>query len=119
MLKRYALYLIRWQLSTPILAFCVAAFAGLGNLWATIIANFIGGLIFFWIDRIIFTKNLQIAWEVKQNSTCSDCGKTTRVYRLVLSPNYNHLNDPAPKYRCECCSISKADSLSANGVVTE
>jgi hypothetical protein len=48
--KRYFLYLIRWQLSTPILAWCIFIFATLGTTWATIIANLIGGLIFF-LDR--------------------------------------------------------------------
>lgn len=52
--KRYALYLIRWQLSTPILALCLAWLGGLGPVWATIIANLIGGLIFFWVDKFIF-----------------------------------------------------------------
>ena len=54
----YALYLIRWQASTPILAFI---------MWITekhtqkkwvqaAIANLIGGLFFFWVDRLIFRK---------------------------------------------------------------
>jgi fructose-specific phosphotransferase system IIC component len=54
MLKRYAFYLARWQLSTPILVVCITSFSFLGNFWATVIANFIGGLMFFWIDRKIF-----------------------------------------------------------------
>ena len=54
MIKRYILYLIRWQLSTPILALCLNLLAGMDTLWATIIANFIGGLIFFWVDKLIF-----------------------------------------------------------------
>lgn len=52
--KELALYLMRWQLSTPILAFCVVYLATFGEFWATVIANFIGGLIFFWVDRLIF-----------------------------------------------------------------
>lgn len=56
MLKKYITYLIRWQLSTPILAVCLHSLAGLGELWATIIANLIGGLIFFWVDKKIFKK---------------------------------------------------------------
>ena len=48
------MYLIRWQLSTPILAACLAWLGGLGAVWATIIANLIGGLIFFWVDKFIF-----------------------------------------------------------------
>lgn len=56
MLKKYIAYLIRWQLSTPILAVCLYFLAGLGELWATIVANLIGGLIFFWVDKKIFKK---------------------------------------------------------------
>ena len=51
--KRYVIYLFRWQLSTPILALCLSLFH-YGNFWNTVLANFIGGLIFFWIDRLIF-----------------------------------------------------------------
>ncbi len=53
MIKSYFLYLLRWQLSTPILAVCLIWLHSLGELWATIIANLIGGLIFFWVDRKI------------------------------------------------------------------
>jgi len=56
MIKKYILYLLRWQLSTPILAVCLIWLAGLGEVWATIVANLIGGLIFFWVDRLIFKK---------------------------------------------------------------
>ena len=53
MIKKYLLYLLRWQLSTPILAL-VLYILNTNELIKTIIANLIGGLIFFWIDRIIF-----------------------------------------------------------------
>ena len=52
--KQLALYLIRWQLSTPILAVCLVWLAGLGEFWAAVVANLAGGLIFFWVDRLIF-----------------------------------------------------------------
>lgn len=52
--KQYLLYLIRWQLSTPILAICLIWLGSLGEVPATIIANLIGGLIFFWVDKLIF-----------------------------------------------------------------
>jgi hypothetical protein len=55
-IKKYALYLLRWQLSTPILAVCLIWLADIGELPATIIANLIGGLIFFWVDKWIFKK---------------------------------------------------------------
>lgn len=56
--KRYLLYLLRWQLSTPILAPCVKYFApSLGTIGATALANLIGGAIFFFIDLYIFRKH--------------------------------------------------------------
>lgn len=54
MLKKYILYLIRWQLSTPLLAVCYVGLSIYGTLFATIVGNFIGGLIFFWVDKWIF-----------------------------------------------------------------
>lgn len=60
MIKKYLMYLIRWQLSTPILAVCVALLATYGTTFATIIANLIGGLIFFWVDRWIFKSKNKI-----------------------------------------------------------
>jgi len=52
-MKRLVLYLLRWQLSTPTL-WLVIHLLGAG-LWQTIVANLIGGLIFYWVDRWIFT----------------------------------------------------------------
>lgn len=51
---RFVLYLIRWQLSTPILAIAAFWFADLGHWWASVLANLIGGCIFYYIDRTIF-----------------------------------------------------------------
>lgn len=53
MIKKYLLYLLRWQLSTPILWLCISMLP-FESLIQTIVANFIGGLLFFWIDRLIF-----------------------------------------------------------------
>jgi len=53
---QYAKYLFRWQLSTPILAVCVAYIPG-STTWKTVVANLIGGLIFFWCDKyLVFNK---------------------------------------------------------------
>jgi hypothetical protein len=118
-LKRYALYLLRWQLSTPILAWCVIVFAALGATWATIIANLIGGLIFFWIDRFIFqSEKLDSNWQVKEKVACSDCGDITRGYRLVKSKNYDRSHDEYPKFRCEKCSETKSKELQSRGILT-
>ena len=58
LLIQYLLYLIRWQLSTPILAVVLWLFGiGVSPFIPTVVANLIGGLIFFWIDKWIFKKN--------------------------------------------------------------
>lgn len=53
-MKRFLLYLIRWQLSSPVLALCLFWLEPIGTIWATVIANLIGGCIFFWVDKVIF-----------------------------------------------------------------
>ena len=50
---KFILYLLRWQLSTPILFICLLVLP-VGGLAKTIIANLIGGCIFFWVDKYIF-----------------------------------------------------------------
>ena len=108
MLKKYSLYLIRWQLSTPILAVVVAYFAYLGEWAAAAIANLIGGLFFFWVDRIIFrTLARDPLWEIKENETCADCGKKGTCYRVVEWLGYNRRKDKNPEYRCEVCREEK------------
>ena len=54
MIKKYLLYLGRWQISTPILAIVIYLCQDWPTVWATVLANLIGGLIFFWVDRLIF-----------------------------------------------------------------
>lgn len=54
MLRKFLLYLLRWQMSTPILAVCVVWFNQYGATVSTVVANLIGGCIFFWVDRLIF-----------------------------------------------------------------
>lgn len=58
MLKKYLLYLLRWQLSSPILYIVLALMSGTTiPVWLNvIIANLIGGLIFFWVDKLIFKR---------------------------------------------------------------
>jgi len=115
--KRYVLYLIRWQLSTPILAGVLALLGGLGALTATIIANLIGGLIFFWVDRFIFTsETLATQWEVREEVRCVDCGTVARGYRLVRAKDYDRSGDPAPEFRCEECSKKKSEELRKKGI---
>ena len=52
-LKQFILYLIIWQLSTPILALCLYLLH-FDTLINTIIANLVGGCLFFFIDEKIF-----------------------------------------------------------------
>ncbi|MBO7695757.1 MAG: hypothetical protein J6T10_24265 [Methanobrevibacter sp.] len=52
-MKRFFLYLLRWQMSTPLLAICMSIL-DLPTIWKTIVANLMGGIIFFWIDKFIF-----------------------------------------------------------------
>lgn len=122
--KRLGIYMLRWQLSTPILAPVVAYFSHSNSIWGTkeswigsIVANLIGSLIFFAIDRFIFTsEKLGSIWHVKENIVCVDCGKPSlRGYRLVKSVNYDRTKG-ASLYRCEDCSIKKANQLKENGV---
>lgn len=57
-LKRFCLYALRWQLSTPILAVVMWLLqTKLGYIGATVIANLIGALIFYWVDKYIFLKH--------------------------------------------------------------
>ena len=116
--KKYFLYMLRWQLSTPPLAIILILLASL-NKWVAIgIANLIGGLIFFWVDLYIFTsKKLSSEWEVKENIKCVDCSKISRGYRIIKTPNYDMTHDTKPKFRCEVCSKKKADKLKSEGIV--
>lgn len=54
MAKKYFLYLLRWQLSTIILAPCLMLFSGLGPVWSAVIANLIGAIIMYPVDKYIF-----------------------------------------------------------------
>jgi hypothetical protein len=115
MTKKLLLYLGRWQLSTPILAVVVGAFAYLGYWQSAIIANLIGAVIFFWVDRRIFTNVMDTVWQVEENVTCADCGRVARGYRLIRTRNYDKTK-VKPEFRCEECSIEKAKALRQEGI---
>ena len=56
--KRFFMYALRWQLSTPIYAiilYCVSD--KLGYTGKTVLANFVGACIFYWVDKYIFLKH--------------------------------------------------------------
>jgi hypothetical protein len=52
-MKRFLKYSFRWQLSTPILALCIVFIPG-GAVLQTIIANLVGAVVFYHIDKKIF-----------------------------------------------------------------
>ena len=124
MWKRYLLYLLRWQLSTPILAPIISLFNKSPSIFGTkddwigaIVANLIGGLIFFWVDRFIFNSDkLGPVWNVKDEVKCVDCGKTARGYRLIKTKKYDKTS-ALPEFRCEACSIKKANELRNQGKI--
>ncbi len=118
MAKRYLLYLLRWQLSTPILAICLM-YLSFGVTWNTVIANLVGGLIFFWVDRFIFTSQaLASQWEVADGVVCHDCKKiVSRGYRLVRAKNYDK-TAAVPEFRCEKCSCIKSEQQKKKGIAS-
>lgn len=115
-LKRYGLYLFRWQLSTPILAGVLYVLSAMDKINATIIANFVGGLVFYWVDMFIFTSDrLAVQWEVKDRVFCIDCGKEARGYRITKAKDYDKMKDSRPEFRCEECSMKKTQELRERG----
>lgn len=115
--KRYGLYLFRWQLSTPILAGVLVVLSRMDKMTATVIANLLGGLIFFWVDMFIFTsRHLSIQWEVKDIMLCSDCGREARGYRIAWAKEYDRTGDEHPEFRCEECSKKKTEELRMKGI---
>jgi len=113
MIKKYFLYLLRWQLSTPILAIVLIWLVNLNTLVATVIANLIGGLIFFWVDRFIFKSiSKNPLWEIRDNVVCFDCGEAGRGYRIAEWLGYNRKQDKNPQFRCERCKDIKMVEVS-------
>jgi hypothetical protein len=110
-LRKFILYLLRWQLSTPIL-WLVVRQLGTG-ITATIIANLIGGVIFFWVDRFIFTSYAIEVWHFRERGKCK-CGKEESLWRLVCAPNYDK-REAVPEFMCMNCSKSKTEQLRNKG----
>jgi hypothetical protein len=120
-LLKFLLYLGRWQLSSPILAPIVALFAG-APIWGTwqtwlgtVTANLLGGAIFFWVDRFIFTSKAVEMWHFVPEGKCDNCSEVTSLWRLALAPGYDKRNDE-PKYLCMKCSKAKTDELRKKGI---
>lgn len=111
-MKRFILYLIRWQLSTPILWLVVRQLGA--SIQSTIIANLIGGAIFFWVDRFIFTSQALEVWHIKEG-TCDCCGQQSHLWRLVKTSGYDR-SKAKPVFLCFKCSKEKTDELRAKGI---
>lgn len=112
---RFFTYLLRWQLSTPIL-YLVVNKLGVG-LWQTIIANLIGGAIFFWVDKFIFTSTAFEIWHIKEKGICQQCGAVTELRRLVKTKDYDKSLDK-PIFLCKGCSDKKLEELKKRGIKT-
>lgn len=54
-IKRFILYLLRWEASTPVIAL-VLYLLNTNEIIETIIANLIDGIIFYFVDKKIFKK---------------------------------------------------------------
>ena len=111
-MKRFVLYVVRWQLSTPVLWLVVRNLGA--SLHATIIANLIGASIFFWVDRFIFTSPALEVWHVREGK-CDACGVETHLWRLVRTAGYDK-NDAEPVFLCMKCSKEKTDELRRKGI---
>jgi hypothetical protein len=115
--KRYGLYLLRWQLSTPILAGVLFVLSQTDKITATVIANLLGGLVFFWVDRFIFTSGrFDVEWAVQEKTVCVDCGRKSRGYRIVRTKEYDRSRVTVPEFRCEECSVKKTEELRQRGI---
>ena len=112
-MKRFVFYLFRWQLSTPILWLAVRHLGvGVGS---TVIANLIGGAIFFWVDRFIFTSPRLEVWHLKERGICQRCKKEARLRRLVRAGEYDR-TDSEPVFLCAKCSREKLAELKSRGI---
>jgi hypothetical protein len=119
-MTQYLIYHFRWQISGIVMfvpMWLLRDVLGIDSLSVGIVAaQFIGACFFWFVDKWIFrSKWAQAIWSVKQSVHCVDCGKEGRGYRLVESGKYNRSSAVA-EYRCESCSIRKAEELKGMGV---
>lgn len=105
--------MFRWQLSTPILWLVVSRMGA--GLWATVLANLIGGAIFFWVDKFIFTSSAMEVWHIKDKGVCDKCGKQDSLWRLVKTKDYDR-SGSKPVYLCRRCSKEKIKELKSKGI---
>lgn len=111
----------RWQISNLILSPAISLFNGTA-IWGTptswlsaSVANLVGGAIFFWVDRFIFTSGAVEVWNFKDYGICDQCGEEESLWRLVRAQNYNKTNS-VPVFLCMKCSKKKTDELRKRGI---
>ena len=92
-MKKLSLYCLRWQLSTPILALVpmILSYAfSVDNPWiVAIVANFIGSLIFFPIDKKIFNKQ-----NMSDFNSELDLNTVKAIKHLIAGRLHNLRNTP-------------------------
>jgi hypothetical protein len=93
----------------------VAWFGTLISWTGAISANLIGGCIFYWVDKFIFTSKAVEMWHFVPEGNCDECGDRTELWRLTLAPGYDKRQDE-PKYLCMECSKKKTDELRSKGI---
>ena len=106
MVKKYVLYLARWQASTLILWPCIEWFSGFPSWASAVIANLIGGLIFFWVDSLIFSGKMPYPIWTVRTGICDSCGGEGRLYRKIIDIGYD-ASKKEPVFLCEECSVDK------------
>jgi len=119
------IYALRWQLSTVILAPVIIYTNGVFSAnntvnftLATILANFIGACVFWFVDKWIFKQRIvHPLWEIR-GGVCRKCSAIEdRLYRLVKAKNYDRMDDNDPLFLCLDCSVKKVKELRERGVV--
>lgn len=56
-MEKFILYLVRWQLSTPILTLVsFLLYKHLGDFSTAVVANLVGGCIFYKVDKWLFKR---------------------------------------------------------------
>jgi len=87
--KRFLLYALRWQLSTPTLAIITFWLSDRYGFWiSAAIANLVGAAIFFWVDRWIFKPKACIdvnTWEPNCIITVPE-GHTIFIKAIKVDP---------------------------------
>jgi hypothetical protein len=53
--KKFLLYLFRWQMSSPILFLALYFIPG-SDIFRTVLANLIGGILFYQVDKFLFER---------------------------------------------------------------